>query len=334
MSSHARRDDPAALADAILAGDRSALSRAITLAESTRPEHRAAAETISERLLPRAGSALRVGLTGPPGVGKSTLIEALGLVLVARGHQVAVLAVDPSSERSRGSILGDKTRMHRLAAHPSAYVRPSPTSGTLGGVARATREAITFAEAAGFDVVLVETVGVGQSETAVHALVDCFVLLALAGAGDEVQGMKRGIMEMTDVFAVTKADGAGLASAQDRQAQLLRSARLLPPTLPGWKPAVVLTSAERGEGVEKLWDTVERYAEHSRRAGRFEARRREQSVYWLQRAVEIGLRDAFDANASVVEALPSERRRVAEGTVSPFRAAQRLIDLFLSSSSS
>jgi LAO/AO transport system kinase len=319
------------LCEAIVAGDRTALSRAITYAESTKPSHRRLAEDAVELALPHAGDSLRVGITGVPGVGKSTLIEALGMWLIEQGHRVAVLAVDPSSERTGGSILGDKTRMNALSAHPDAFVRPSPTSGTLGGVARATREAITLVEAAGFDVVLVETVGVGQSETAVHALVDCFVLLALAGAGDELQGMKRGIMEMADVIAVTKADASGRRAAEELQAQLLRSVRLLPSADAGWKTPVVLTSAVENAGLERLWSSVEKYAARARETGRFESRRSEQSTYWLARALDHELRFAFDASEVASGGLPSARARVAGGTASPFAEARRLIRSFLDS---
>ncbi len=258
------------LADAIRSGDRAALPRAITLLESTRADHREQAQQLLLELLPDSGNAHRVGITGVPGVGKSTTIEALGMYLIERGHRVAVLAVDPSSTRTGGSILGDKTRMARLAQHPDAYIRPSPTSGTLGGVAKATRETVVLLEAAGFDVILIETVGVGQSEVAVANMVDTFVLLTLARTGDQLQGIKKGVLELADIVVVNKADGDHLAEARKAARELKSALRLIYPRETLWLPPVLTMSAMEGTGLTEMWDTVERHREVLTDAGEFE----------------------------------------------------------------
>ncbi len=274
-------DDPPALAAGVRAGDRRALARAITLMESSRADHRLAAEALLHDLLPFAGNSVRLGVTGVPGVGKSTFIEAFGLHLVERGHRVAVLAVDPSSPRSGGSILGDKTRMEELARDPRAFIRPSPSGGTLGGVARRTREAMLVCEAAGHDVVIVETVGVGQSETAVADMVDMFLLLLVPGGGDELQGIKKGIVELADAIVVTKADG-DLAPAAERAARDYRNAlHLLAPSGGGWTVPVLTCSAVAGQGVGAVRETVERHRDAMRATGRVAARRATQAHAWM-----------------------------------------------------
>ncbi|MEH1125576.1 methylmalonyl Co-A mutase-associated GTPase MeaB [Micromonospora sp. CPCC 206061] len=308
-------------ADAVLAGDRIAVARAITLVESSRPDHRAAAVRLLSTLLPHTGQAYRVGVTGVPGAGKSTFVDALGGRLVATGHRVAVLAVDPSSSRSQGSILGDRTRMGQLAAHPAAFVRPSPSAGTLGGVARATREAMVVVEAAGYDAVLVETVGVGQSEAAVAAMVDSVLLLTVAGTGDELQGVKRGVLEHADVVAVTKADGPNEAPAR-RAARELRGAL----RLSGRDAVPVLAcSAHEGTGVEEVWAALRR--DHDGRAGNGELaeRRRRQRLDWVWSLVRARVLDELHAHPSV----PDVERRVAAGTLLPSRAADLIVDAFL-----
>lgn len=311
--------------EAIRAGDRVLLSQAITLVESRRADHLERAEEIVNGCLPYAGRSVRVGVTGVPGVGKSTFIEALGTLLTGRGRRVAVLAVDPSSRRSHGSILGDKTRMERLAADPNAYIRPSPTSGSLGGVTRTTRETIVLCEAAGYDVVIVETVGVGQSEIAVHGLVDFFLLLALTGAGDDLQGMKRGIMEMVDAIAVTKADGANAAPARRARSLFEQALALFPPGPAGWKPPVHACSALSGDGIDEIWATVEEHQRLMKAAGAFDARRREQARQGMIDTIERMLLDDFYGDAGVRRLLPGARQALEERTVSPSAAARRLL---------
>lgn len=306
-------------------GDRGVLSQAITLVESTHPAHQALAQEVLAALPPAAAS-LRVGVTGVPGVGKSTFLDALGTFLTEKGHGVAVLAIDPSSTRTKGSILGDKTRMDRLAADPNAFIRPSPTAGSLGGVARRTRETIRLCEAAGFDVIFVETVGVGQSETTVHSMVDFFLLLALAGAGDELQGIKRGIMEMADALVINKADGDNRTAARRAKAQYRSALRLFPPTASGWTPEVATCSALTGEGMPEVWSLIERYRQETQASGYFAAHRREQARYWLRQAIEHHLHTRFFSDPAVQAQLPGLEQAVVEGTVSPFVAAQRLVE--------
>ncbi len=275
------RPDVDALAAGVISGDRRALARAITLVESSRRDHRVEAAALLDALLPNTGGAHRVGISGPPGVGKSTFIEALGLGLARGDHRVAVLAVDPSSARGGGSILGDKTRMDQLASEPNAYIRPSPSGGALGGVATRTRETILVCEAAGFDVVLVETVGVGQSEVEVDDMVDTFVLLVAAGGGDELQGVKRGVMELADVVAVTKADGDLLPAARRAASDYRHALHLLRPKFAGWTAEVLLTSAVTGEGVDEVWTAIERHRTALTESGALEERRDEQVRSWL-----------------------------------------------------
>jgi LAO/AO transport system kinase len=315
------------LAAAVRSGDRSALPRAITLVESTRADHRDRAQQLLLQLMPAAGTALHVGITGVPGVGKSTTIEALGMYLIGRGHRVAVLAVDPSSTRTGGSILGDKTRMPQLATHPDAYIRPSPTSGTLGGVAKATRETIVLLEAAGFDVILVETVGVGQSEVAVSNMVDTFVFLTLARAGDQLQGIKKGVLELADIVVVNKADGNHLTEARKAARELSGAIRLIYPRETLWRPPVLTMSALEGAGLEELWDTVERHRDVLTEAGDFEARRRAQQVDWTWQMVRDTVLDRVLSNQAVRKGRADIERQVLTGELTPALAAQQILKL-------
>ena len=319
--------DPSELASAIRAGDRSALPRAITLVESTRADHREQAQRLLMELMPDAGSAVHVGITGVPGVGKSTAIEALGMYLIERGHRVAVLAVDPSSTRTGGSILGDKTRMARLAVHPDAYVRPSPTSGTLGGVAKATRETIVLLEAAGYDVVLVETVGVGQSEVTVANMVDTFVFMTLARTGDQLQGIKKGVLELADVVVVNKADGKHATEAEAAARELRGALRLLYPHETLWRPPVLTTSALAGTGLSELWATILEHRRVLTEAGEFDARRRTQQVDWMWSMVRDAVLDRVTSNAAVRTQRPELEQRVRDGRLTPALAARAILDL-------
>ena len=315
------------LAAAVRRRDRAALPRAITLVESTRPDHREQAQQLLLALMPDAGSAHHVGITGVPGVGKSTTIEALGMYLIERGHRVAVLAVDPSSTRTGGSILGDKTRMPRLAAHADAYIRPSPTSGTLGGVAKATRETIVLLEAAGFDVILVETVGVGQSEVAVANMVDTFVFLTLARTGDQLQGIKKGVLELADIVVVNKADGEHLREARKAARDLSGAIRLIYPRETLWRPPVLTMSALEGTGLVELWETVERHQKVLSEAGEFEARRRAQQVDWTWQMVRDTVLDRMLSNPAVRKGRAEVERQVLAGELTPAMAAQQILKL-------
>jgi LAO/AO transport system kinase len=320
-----KKDTVKDLTAAVRSGDRAALPRAITLLESTRADHREQAQQLLLELLPDSGNAHRVGITGVPGVGKSTTIESLGMQLIEQGHRVAVLAVDPSSTRTGGSILGDKTRMARLAVHPGAYVRPSPTSGTLGGVAKATREAVVLLEAAGFDVILIETVGVGQSEVAVANMVDTFVLLTLARSGDQLQGIKKGVLELADVVVVNKADGDHLREARSAARELSSAIRLIYPRKTLWRPPVLTMSAVEGTGLTEMWDTVERHRQVLTDAGEFEARRRAQQVDWTWQMVRDTVLDQVLSNPAVREIRADVERQVKAGELTPALAAQRIL---------
>jgi len=312
----------------VRSGDRSILARAITLIESNAPAHISLAQEVLRELLPYTGGALRVGITGVPGVGKSTFIEALGTMLCDRGHRVAVLAVDPSSSISRGSILGDKTRMERLARHPNAYIRPSPTGGSLGGVARKSRETLLVCEAAGFDIILVETVGVGQSEIAVRGMVDFFLLLMLAGAGDELQGIKKGIIELADALLITKADGDNRTRALAAQAEYTHALRYLTPATEGWRPRAYICSAQTGEGIAEIWREIERFRDETTASGVFTARRRNQARDWVYTLIEDHLRTRFFGHPVVQERLPAIEKAVVEGTLPVTTAVQDLIRAF------
>jgi LAO/AO transport system kinase len=315
-----------ALADAVRSGDRTELSRAITLVESARPDRHEQAQQLLLRLLPDAGRALHVGITGVPGVGKSTTIEALGTMLTGQGHRVAVLAVDPSSTRTGGSILGDKTRMARLAVDPDAYVRPSPASGTLGGVAKATRETIVLLEAAGFDVILVETVGVGQAEVAVANMVDCFVLLTLARTGDQLQGIKKGVLELADIVAVNKADGEHATEAKAAARELTMALRLIHPRDTLWRPPVLTMSAVEGTGLQELWDTVLRHRVVSTESGEFEAKRRRQQVEWMWSMVRNTVLDRVLSDPGVKDIRAEVERQVRDGELTAALGAERILE--------
>ncbi len=322
------------LARQVVDGDRRALARAITLVESTRADHRAEAEALLAEVLPRSGGAVRVGISGAPGAGKSTFIEALGSYLVTSDvqggdHRVAVLAVDPSSTRSGGSILGDKTRMEQLTRSPLAFVRPSPTSGTLGGVARRTREAMLLCEAAGFDVVLVETVGVGQSEVAVSAMVDLFLVLVAPGGGDELQGIKRGIMELADLVVVNKADGDLAAVAAHTAADYAAALHLVRPRLPGWTARVLTCSALTGTGIPEVWDTVAEFRDAI--AESLPGLRAGQNREWMWSEVTDSLLDALTADAATAELARRLEEEVAAGTTTPTAAARAVLDAHLGS---
>ena len=314
--------------DGILTGSRTVLGRAITLVESTLPADQVLAQQVLQAVLPHTGRSVRVGITGVPGVGKSTFIEALGRFLVeGQGKKLAVLAVDPSSQRGGGSILGDKTRTPWLAAHPAAFIRPSPSAGSLGGVARATREALLLCEAAGHDVIFVETVGVGQSETTVHGMVDFFLLLLLAGAGDELQGLKRGIMEMADALCITKADQGNEQAARRAKVDYQSALHLFPAAPSGQTVPVLLTSAVSGAGVTEVWAGIEAYAAATRANGYFARRRQEQQLHWLHQSLAQALETRFYANAAVQARLPAVRAAVASGALTPFAAAEGLLGL-------
>ncbi len=309
-------------------GNVSLLSRAITLIESTLSEHQQMALNIVDACLPHSGKSIRIGITGVPGVGKSTFIESFGNYITSKQHKLAVLAVDPSSNISKGSILGDKTRMEKLSANPNAFIRPSPSAGSLGGVARKTRETIILCEAAGYDVILVETVGVGQSETAVQSMVDFFLLLMLAGAGDELQGIKRGIMEMADALLITKADGENSTKAKRAVAEFKSAIHLFPPSASGWIPTVDKCSALTGEGIESAWETIERYQRQSVSNGYFLKHRNDQSIYWMYDAIYESLHRTFFEQPSIKAALESLKKEVVEQRINPYTAAQQLLHLF------
>ena len=316
--------DVAALARAIRNGERAMLARAITLIESKRGDHRQAARALVQELLPATGEALRVGITGMPGVGKSTTIDALGTWLTAKGHKVAVLAVDPSSRRTGGSILGDKTRMARLAADDNAFIRPSPASGTLGGVAAKTRETMLLCEAAGYDVVLIETVGIGQSEVTVADMTDFFLALMLPGAGDELQGLKKGVIELADMIAVNKADGDNVKRARSAAAEYRAALHILTPRSPNWTPPVVTYSALTGEGVAELWAQVLRYNERMGKTGELAELRRAQQVKWLWSMLEDRVFSRLRTDAALRAKLPQIEAAVADGTLSPTLAVDEI----------
>ena len=323
-----RRVDVDALASAVLADRRSELARAITLLESTRADHRLAAQELLLALTPHAGNSFRVGITGVPGVGKSTTIEALGMRLIERGHKVAVLAVDPSSTRTGGSILGDKTRMGQLSTNPNAYVRPSPTSGTLGGVAKATRESIVILEAAGFDVVLVETVGVGQSEVTVANMVDTFTFLTLARTGDSLQGIKKGVLELADVIVVNKADGKHLTEAKSAARELKNALKLIYPHDAPWYPPVLTMSAIENTGVDEFWDEVLRHKKTLSDAGLFEDRRSRQQIDWTWAMVHDIVLSRLSDSAAVKAVRSEVEARVRSGDLTPALAALRIVEAF------
>jgi LAO/AO transport system kinase len=312
----------------VLDGSRADIARAITLVESTRPDHRRVAQQVLTELLPDTGKAIRVGITGVPGVGKSTFIDAFGSMLTGLGHRVAVLAVDPSSSRTGGSILGDKTRMRRLAADPAAFIRPSPTSGTLGGVTRATRESMVIMEAAGYDVVLVETVGVGQSEISVAGMVDTFLLLALARTGDQLQGIKKGVLELADIIAVNKADGPHEKDARAAARELAAALRLLQDPGAPWRTPVLTCSAQENTGLDEVWETLQRHRAMLESTGELERRRRDQQVEWTWNLVRDQLLSRLHEHPAVRAIAPTLEQQVRDGTVTATTAAEQILDAF------
>ena len=314
--------------DGVLRGDRTVLGRAITLVESAKQEHRELAQQLLLELLPHSGNAHRVGITGVPGAGKSTFIDALGTNLTGAGRRVAVLAVDPTSSRTGGSILGDRTRMHRLSIDSAAFIRPSPTAGTLGGVTKSTREAIVVVEAAGFDVVLVETVGVGQSETLVANMVDFFLVLMIAGAGDELQGIKKGVLELADMLAVHKADGDNERPAQVAAREYQHALRLVQPASPTWLPSVLTCSARKNVGLDTIWAQIELHRRKLTETGEFDEKRRRQQVDWLWATVDDRLRHALRTHPEVRTLAPTLEGDVRAGRLTPTLAADRILAAF------
>lgn len=312
----------------IQAGDITMLSQAVTLVESAKPEHQQVAREVISKCLPFAGNSVRIGITGVPGAGKSTFIEVLGKMLTVKGHRLAVLAIDPSSERSKGSILGDKTRMEELSGDSRAYIRPSPSAGSLGGVARKTRETVVLCEAAGFDTIFIETVGVGQSETAVNRMTDFFLLLMLAGAGDELQGIKRGIMEMADLVAINKADGNNIEKAGMARMQYTNALHLFPQKDSGWEPRVMTCSAWEKTGIAEIWDAVMEYGRIADGNGYFQTNRNSQSRYWMYETIEEQLKSGFYNHKQVKSAVHSLEEKVMKAELTSFEAAQQLLDLY------
>jgi len=320
-------EDPQFYVQGVLNGDRRLIAKTITVIESSLPAHQRLAQTIIDPLLPYAGKAIRLGITGVPGVGKSTFIESLGTMLVKKGHRVAVLAVDPSSKRSGGSVLADKTRMEKLAVEERAFIRPSPSGGTLGGVARKTRETMILCEAAGFDVIIVETVGVGQSETTVASMVDFFLVLMIAGAGDELQGIKKGILELADAVAVNKADGDNVERAEFARKQYETALHFLAPSSPNWTPPVLTCSALEMIDIDVIWENVLKHHRTFTQTGELKANREKQAVDWMWSLVKEGLKDRFYQNPEVKKILPGTMKEVENGTIASTVAASRLLDL-------
>ena len=314
--------------EGILKSNISILSQAVTLVESQNPEHEKIAQEVIEKCLPYSGKSIRIGITGVPGAGKSTSIDVFGLHVLKDGGKLAVLAIDPSSERSKGSILGDKTRMEKLSMHPDAFIRPSPSAGSLGGVARKTRETIVLCEAAGFDKIFVETVGVGQSETAVHSMVDFFLLIQLAGTGDELQGIKRGIMEMADGIVINKADGDNVDRANLAAAQFRNALHLFPTPPSGWTPEVMTYSGYYEIGIDKVWDMIYRYFDFVKKNGYFYTKRRQQEQYWMYETINEQLKDHFYNNPIIEDMLQEKQRRVLANRQSSFAAAHEVLQFY------
>lgn len=304
------------------------LARAITLLESSKRTHRTMAQEVLEHCLPHTGKATRIGITGVPGAGKSTFIEAFGGMLTKAGHKIAVLAIDPSSQKSKGSILGDKTRMETLAGDANAFIRPSPSAGSLGGVARKTRESALLCEAAGFDIILIETVGVGQSETAVHSMVDFFLLLQIAGAGDELQGIKRGIMEMAELIVINKADSGNEKKAQLAKVQIDNALHLFPPTESGWTPFSTTCSAIEHTGINFVWEKIQEYISKTQKSGYLSYRRNEQAIYWMYEAINEKLKDDFFNATIVIDNLELLKNKVLNNEMSSFIAANQLFEKY------
>ena len=313
------------MTDGILSSNISYVSKAITLVESTKHEHQEQAQQIINSIIKHSGNSFRLGITGVPGVGKSTFIESFGLEVINRGHKLAVLAIDPSSQLSKGSILGDKTRMEQLSVHPKAFIRPSPSSGSLGGVARKTKESIIICEAAGYDYIFIETVGVGQSETAVHQLTDFFLLLMLAGAGDELQGIKRGIMEMADGMVITKADGSNTDKAKIARGEYARALHLFPPTESNWIPEVLTCSSTENKGIKEVYDMIDKYKRHTITNHFFETKRANQTKQWLHQTINDTLIERFYANPIIKEEILKIEKQLEQNQINPYQAA---MDLF------
>lgn len=313
------------LYNGIISGDRIMLSKAITLIESTKHEHQEKAELLLQKCLPHSGNSIRIGITGVPGVGKSTFIEALGLHVINSGRKLAVMAIDPSSQINKGSILGDKTRMNELSSNKNAFIRPTASAGSLGGVAKGTHESIILFEAAGFDTIFIETVGVGQSETTVKNMVDCFLLLLLAGAGDELQGIKRGIMEMADILIINKADGDNVKPAKNAAAQLKNALHLFPATPSGWIPKVELCSALENDNIDVIWQVVESYIHLQKTKGLFENTRTDQAQYWLHELIVEHLKEDFFSNKNIKEELPKIEALIKSGKTSLYKGAKELL---------
>ena len=314
--------------EGILKGNITILSQAVTLIESAKHEHQILAQEIIEKCLPYTGKSVRIGITGVPGAGKSTSIDTFGMHVVKQGSKLAVLAIDPSSERTKGSILGDKTRMEALSREKNAFIRPSPTAGSLGGVARKTRETIILCEAAGFDSIFVETVGVGQSETAVHSMVDFFLLIQLAGTGDELQGIKRGIMEMADSIVINKADGDNIERAQMAAANFRNALHLFPPSESGWTPKVMTYSGYYAIGIKEIWDTIDEYVAFTKSNGHFDRKRNEQAKYWMYESINDLIRSEFYNHPDIEKQLPIMERKVLNNEISSFIAAKQMVSLF------
>jgi len=315
------------LISSLLNKDKTALSRAITIVESTAPKHKELAKEIIEACLPYANESIRIGITGVPGVGKSTFIEQFGKLLVNNNRKVAVLAVDPSSLLSKGSILGDKTRMEELVKEPNAFIRPSASGDSLGGVARKTRETIILCEAAGFDTILIETVGVGQSETVVHSMADFFLLLKLAGAGDELQGIKRGIMEMADAIVINKADGENIKAANLAKIEFNRALHLYPPKESGWSPKTMTCSAIKNEGIDQIWEIISNYISETSATRYFQKKRKEQNKFWLLQTIESSLKSDFFSNLKVKKELEKQLKALDANQTTPFEAARKLLQI-------
>ena len=323
---------PGEMVEQILKGDVTMLSRAVTLVESINPDHEPIAQEVIEKCLPYSGNSRRIGITGVPGAGKSTSIDVFGLHVLKDGGKLAVLAIDPSSERTKGSILGDKTRMEKLSVHPNAFIRPSPSAGSLGGVARKTRETIVLCEAAGYNNIFVETVGVGQSETAVHSMVDFFLLIQLAGTGDELQGIKRGIMEMADGIVINKCDGDNIDRTKLAQAQFKSALRLFPPTASGWQPEVLTYSGYYELGIAEVWEMIDRYFAFVKENGYFDKKRHEQARYWMYETIDTRLRNNFYNNPDVADLLGDLEKQVLGNRLSSFIAAGKVLDFYYNNS--
>lgn len=328
MRNHKNEPTVDKLTQGIFDGDTAALAQAITLVESANPTHFEKANHIIERCLKKKNKTVRIGITGVPGVGKSTFIETFGKLLTGMGQKVAILAVDPTSSLTKGSILGDKTRMNELSRDPNAFIRPSASGDSLGGVTRKTRESIVLCEAAGYEVILVETVGVGQSEIAVHSMVDFFLLLKLAGAGDELQGIKRGIMEMADAITINKADGDNIKKAQSARTEFARALHLYPPKKNGWLPKVMTCSAQENSGIEEIWKTIQSFVQQTTIEGHFQKNRHEQNKNWFFQSVETALKTNFYQNEGVKKEVAPLLKKIEDNTISPFVAANQLVSKY------